>query len=63
MPINPNIKKILVEISKARKQNGISQEELEAKLFLGKGWINAIETGNINTPFDLMLAILFRLRS
>lgn len=58
MPINPNIKKILLEISKARKIHGISEDELESKLNLGKGWINALEAGEINPPFDLMLSII-----
>lgn len=58
MPINPNIKKILLEISKARKTNGISSDELEGELNLGKGWISALETGEINPPFDLMLSII-----
>jgi transcriptional regulator with XRE-family HTH domain len=58
MPINPNIKKILLEISRVRKINGITENELESKLNLGRGWIGALETGEINPPFDLMLSII-----
>lgn len=58
MPINTNIKKILIEISKVRKSNGISEDQLEAQLNLGHGWIRALETGEINPPFDLMLSII-----
>lgn len=58
MPINPNIRKILIEIKNARIKSGISQEALESKLLLGKGWIGALETGDINPPFDLILSII-----
>ncbi|HEX5152122.1 MAG TPA: BsaWI family type II restriction enzyme [Parafilimonas sp.] len=58
MPINPNIKKILLEIKNVRIKNGITPEELESNLFLGKGWISALEEGEINPPFDLMLSVI-----
>ncbi|HMU10611.1 MAG TPA: helix-turn-helix transcriptional regulator, partial [Ferruginibacter sp.] len=58
MSINPNVKKILDELSVARKRKGLSELQIEEKLNLGKDWVKALELGLIEPPFDLVLSII-----
>ncbi|MBS1533273.1 MAG: helix-turn-helix transcriptional regulator [Bacteroidetes bacterium] len=58
MAINPNIKKILQNIRIKREEQNITRLQLETDLNLGTGWIEAVESGDIDPPFDLVLTII-----
>ncbi|MFQ5639497.1 MAG: helix-turn-helix domain-containing protein, partial [bacterium] len=48
---------MLEELKHIRESKGISTENIEDKLSLGKGWVVAIEEGRVIPSFDLILAI------
>lgn len=52
------LKKLLLNMRKARQIAGISASELEERLILGPGWVNRFEEGETVPSIDMLLAIL-----
>ncbi len=57
MSLNSRTLNILTRLKQAREANGISTEQIEDELSLGKGWVDAVESGEAFPSFDFVLAL------
>ena len=62
-PINRYLAQLSENLSRLRTQAGLSQEELEQRLILGPGWISAFEKGKSIPDIEVLIAILFEIRT
>jgi transcriptional regulator with XRE-family HTH domain len=56
--MHPGLAEVFTKLSKLRVENGLSREDVEQELILGKGWVELFETGEREPSLGTLAAIL-----